>query len=78
MCHAADEYARDEDSDGFCEVHVNTIEGLVVAASVAPTASRYIPGEAALLPGPLLSCVECMPTGQSPAQATPAGDNGTT
>jgi transposase len=21
------EYARDEDGDGFCEVHVNTIEG---------------------------------------------------
>ncbi|MCW2240337.1 transposase-like protein [Azospirillum canadense] len=23
-----DIYARDEDGDGFCEVHVNTIEGL--------------------------------------------------
>jgi len=27
VCHARGEYARDEDSDGFCEVHVNTIEG---------------------------------------------------
>jgi len=27
VCHAAGEYARDEDGDGFCEVHVNTIEG---------------------------------------------------
>ncbi len=27
VCHSAGEYARDEDSDGFCEVHVNTIEG---------------------------------------------------
>ena len=27
-CHAAGEYARDEDGDGFCEVHVNTLEGL--------------------------------------------------
>src|SRR4051795_6011452 len=27
VCHATGEYARDEDGDGFCEVHVNTIEG---------------------------------------------------
>lgn len=26
VCHSAGEYARDEDSDGFCEVHVNTME----------------------------------------------------
>jgi transposase len=26
VCHARGEYARDEDGDGFCEVHVNTIE----------------------------------------------------
>ena len=25
--HAKGEYARDDDSDGFCEVHVNTLEG---------------------------------------------------
>ncbi len=25
--HARGEYARDEDGDGFCEVHVNTMEG---------------------------------------------------
>jgi transposase len=25
--HAAHEFARDDDADGFCEVHVNTIEG---------------------------------------------------
>ncbi len=25
--HKLGEYARDEDGDGFCEVHVNTIEG---------------------------------------------------
>ena len=28
VCHSAREYARDEDGDGFCEVHVNTIEGV--------------------------------------------------
>lgn len=27
VCHARGEYGRDEDGDGFCEVHVNTIEG---------------------------------------------------
>ena len=27
VCHAAGQYARDEDDDGFHEVHVNTIEG---------------------------------------------------
>jgi transposase-like protein len=25
--HSRGEYARDEDGDGFCEVHVNTMEG---------------------------------------------------
>jgi len=27
VCHGCGEYARDEDGDGFCEVHVNTMEG---------------------------------------------------
>jgi transposase-like protein len=27
VCHSHGEYARDEDGDGFCEVHVNTVEG---------------------------------------------------
>jgi transposase-like protein len=27
VTHSHGEYARDEDGDGFCEVHVNTIEG---------------------------------------------------
>jgi transposase len=27
VCHARGEYARDDDGDGFCEVHVNTLEG---------------------------------------------------
>ena len=26
VCHARGEYARDEDGDGFCEVHVDTME----------------------------------------------------
>src|SRR3954467_6776252 len=28
VCHARGEYARDDDGDGFCEVHVNTMEGV--------------------------------------------------
>jgi transposase len=28
VCHGQGEYARDEDGDGFCEVHVNTMEGV--------------------------------------------------
>ncbi len=27
VCHGRGEYARDADGDGFCEVHVNTLEG---------------------------------------------------
>ena len=27
VCHAAGEFARDDDGDRFCEVHVNTLEG---------------------------------------------------
>jgi len=27
VCHAQREFARDEDGDGFCEIHVNTMEG---------------------------------------------------
>src|SRR3954447_4140546 len=28
VCHSRGAYARDEDGDGFCEVHVNTMEGV--------------------------------------------------
>jgi transposase-like protein len=28
VCHGRGEYARDDDGDGFCEVHVNTAESL--------------------------------------------------
>jgi transposase len=27
VCHAKGEYARDDDGDGFCETHMNTLEG---------------------------------------------------
>jgi transposase len=28
VCHSHFEYARDDDNDGFCEVHCNTLEGI--------------------------------------------------
>ena len=27
VCHGTGEYARDDDQDGFCKIHINTIEG---------------------------------------------------
>jgi transposase len=34
VCHAWGEYARDD--DGFCEVHVNTMEGLLLRSWLRP------------------------------------------
>src|SRR4051794_22655990 len=50
VCHARREYARDEDGDGFCEVHVNTMEGVwsLLAFLVAAAPGR-LAGEAASL-----------------------------
>lgn len=38
VCHSKGEYARDEDQDGFHEVHVNTQEGIwsVLRACLRP------------------------------------------
>jgi hypothetical protein len=36
------EFARDDDGDGFCEVHVNTYRGLLVLAAVVAPA---LPGD---------------------------------
>ena len=47
VCHARGEYARDEDGDGFCEVHVNTIEGFW---------SRCAPGSARIAVSRRKSC----------------------
>ncbi len=48
--HGQGEYARDDDGDGFHEVHVNTMEGLVTAAFLVAPASRYLPTTVAALP----------------------------
>jgi transposase len=57
VCHARGEYARDDDGDGFREVHVNTAEGLwsLLRSWLRAAAPGHLTGEAArlsrLLPG---------------------------
>ena len=42
VCHGKGEFARDDDGDGFCEVHVNTIKGFsLVTAFLVKTTSRH-------------------------------------
>jgi len=50
VCHGRGEYARDEDGDGFCEVHVNTIEGFWSLLRSWQAAPRRLAGQAAGLP----------------------------
>ena len=54
VCHSRGEYAHDENSDGFHEVHVNTAEGFSVpVAFLVATPSRHFAREAAALLGVL-------------------------
>jgi len=50
VCHGRGEFARDEDGDGFCEVHVNTIEGLwsLLRSSLAAASRDFARVAAAL------------------------------
>jgi transposase len=45
VCHARGEYARDDDGDGFCEVHVNTMEGVWSLLRSRPRPHRGISQE---------------------------------
>jgi transposase-like protein len=55
--HGRGEFARDEDGDGFCEVHVNTMEGFwSLLRSLASPASGYFTRETPVLPGFLRVC----------------------
>ena len=49
--HSAGEYARDEDGDGFCEVHSNTMEGFwsLLRSWLRPP-SGHITGQVAAVP----------------------------
>ena len=60
VCHGRGEYARDEDGDGFCEVHVNTAEGCWSPGRLASQAA----GPPRLLP----VRAQRAPTRQSPAR----------
>jgi len=52
VCHGRGEYARDEDGDGFHEIHVNTMEGFwSLLRSWPEAASWYFPGKAASVSG---------------------------
>ncbi len=51
VCHGRGEYARDEDGDGFCEVHVTCVGGILVAATfLVASPSGHLTGEVATLP----------------------------
>jgi hypothetical protein len=48
VCDGRGEYARDEDDNGFCEVHVNTLEGIwSLATLLVVPAPPYLAGKAA-------------------------------
>jgi len=50
--YSQSEYARDEDCDDFHEIHVNTMEGFLVALTfLASTASQHFAGTSATLSG---------------------------
>ena len=52
VCHSRGEYARDDDGDGFYEVHVKSRRGvLVVVALVVATPSGNLARKTAALPG---------------------------
>jgi hypothetical protein len=54
VCHAAGEFARDDDGDRICEVHVNTPEGFwsLLRSWLRPHRG-HLAGEAAAVPGVL-------------------------
>ena len=60
VCHGAGEYARDEDGDGFYEVHVTCVGRiLVIVALLVASASGYFTGEVTTLPGLFRVCSQC-------------------
>ena len=57
VCHGAGEYARDDDGDGFCEVHVNTMEGFwSLLSSEVASASWHFSRKATVVLGFLRVC----------------------
>lgn len=57
VCHGTGEYARDDDQDGFCEIHINTLGRILVTFTfLATSSSRHLTGEIAALPGLFSVC----------------------
>jgi hypothetical protein len=84
VCHGRGEYARDEDGDGFCEIHVNTMEGTwsllrswLRPHRAAPAPGR-LPGEAAALPRLLRVRAQRPAPGQSPPRRPRRSSGGVT
>jgi hypothetical protein len=67
VCHGRGEYARDEDGEGFHEIHVNTMEGFWAAAFMVATASRRRPRKTAALRRVLPVRAQCQKTRKSAA-----------
>jgi hypothetical protein len=51
VLHAAGEFARDDDRDGFCELHVNTLEGFWSLTELALAASGNLARAVVVVPG---------------------------
>jgi transposase-like protein len=57
VCHGAGEYARDDDGDGFCEVHVTCVGGLLVTlALLVASPSGHLSGKTTVVLGLLRVC----------------------
>ena len=67
VCHAAGEFARDDDGDGFCEVHVNTLEGFWSLLRGWLRPHRGISQERMPVPGLLRVRAQRPAAGQGPA-----------
>jgi len=66
VCHRRGESARDEDGDGFCGVHVNTMERFLVSVTfLASAAPGHFAGQVAPLSQLLSVRVQHAPTRQS-------------
>ena len=70
VCHAAGEFARDDDGDGFCEVHVNTMEGFwsLLRSWLRPHRGD-LAGETTAVPGVLRVRAQRPEAGQSPPRS---------
>ena len=60
VCHGRGEYARDEDGDGFCEVHVTCVGGILVSlALLVASPSRHLSRKVTLVLGLFRVCPQC-------------------